>query len=92
MPIITPISFLRVSFSLNKKIEPKQTKIIPIPLNSGNKTIEGTTPARRVIIMLIMHNDNALPIANGYTNFVLDFISARGFETTIKIKNAITKE
>ena len=92
MPRIIPISFLTVIFSLNKNIEPKQTKIIPRPLNNGNKTTDGTLPARRVITVLIIHRDNALPIANGYTALALDFDSMCGFEMTTKIKNATTNE
>ena len=62
-PSTKPISFFTVSFSLKAKTEPIHTKIIPRPLNKGNKSTDGTLPERLVITKLIIQRESALPKA-----------------------------
>ena len=69
-PKTKPIVFFAVNFSLKANTEPRHTQIIPVPLNSGNRTADGTRPARLVITKLIVQSETALPAAQGITNFI----------------------
>lgn len=79
MPIVKPIIFLTVSFSLKAKTEPIHTNIIPKPLNNGNKSTDGTLPERLVITKLIIQRDNALPSAQTQTSNLFFFSSQASF-------------
>ncbi len=59
---IAPICLI-VIFSLNANIAPIHTAIIPVPLNNGNITADGTLPAIFVITRLITHKETELPKA-----------------------------
>ena len=52
------------NFSLKAKTEPMHTIIIPSPLNSGNRIIDGTLAASPVITKLITDSEIALPNAH----------------------------
>ena len=92
MPNTNPIIFFAVSFSLKAKLNPMHTEMIPKPLNNGNRIIDGTCPARLVMIKLITQREMALPTAHGMTARISFLTTALGRTKKHKIKNATTNE
>ncbi len=83
------------NFSLKTKTEPMHTIIIPSPLNSGNRIIDGTLAASPVITKLITDSEIALPNAHKpivFLCFRLILFMFFGFENKDNISAGTIKE